>query len=272
MVVYMKSFKNHFSVIVSLFVLLCSFECVILINKIIKNYEKNLIDDYSIVIVSKKELDKDGLLKKYSNIKSVDEIDSSNIISKFNENNIVQNISFLKEAMPNFYNIKLNTFPTTSVANNLKKQLLGHDNIDKVEIFSKTYDKVYKVLQLLHIVVLFFTCIVCLISVLLIFKQLRIWIYEHEERVSIMTLFGAPFWTKSASLYKMVIIDSILAAFLANILFLFYSKSGYLQKLLLEINIDFPNFDIFKDGAILLLISFIFAIFSTTYTVIRAHK
>ena len=268
----MKSFKNHFSVILSLFVLLCGFEFIVLTNKIIKSYEENLIDDYSIIVVSKKAVDKEEMLEKFSIIKSIDELDSSGMIDKIKQTNITQNIASIKEKMPHFYTVKLKQFPTTMVTDNLKKQLLNYNNIDKVEIFSKTYDKIYKVLQLLRAVVLFFTCIVCFISILLIIMQLRIWIYEHQERINIMTLFGASFWTKSKALYKMAVIDSIIAAFFASALFLFCSKNEFLKRVLQEIDVGFPKFDIIQDGMILFAISFIFAIVSTTYTIKKARK
>lgn len=272
MVDFMKSFKNHFSVILSLFVLLCSFQCIVVVNKIIKEYEKNLIDDYSIIVVSKESLDKEELMKRFSIIKSIDDIDSSNIIKRFEKDIPNQNLATLQNVMPKFYSFKLNEFPTTSVSEELKRQLLRFNSIDKVEIFAKTYDKVYKVLKLLHAIVLFFTIIVCIISILLIFKQLRIWIYEHQERINIMTLFGAPFWTKSAVLYKMAIVDSIIAVFLSIGLFLYFSQNEYLQDIIKDIGASFPEFDIVVDGLTLLVISLVFAIVSTTYTVIKAHK
>ncbi|MFV0482332.1 MAG: cell division protein FtsX [Campylobacteraceae bacterium] len=265
----MKSFKNHFSVIFSLFVLLFSFEAVNIVNKVINNYEENLVDDYSIVVVSSKDLDTDALKRSVSLISSIEEIDSSNVISRLESNLPTQSIALLKTSMPKFYTVKLEKFPSSKMADDLKNSLLKYEDITKVELFSKTHDKIYKVLQLLHVMVIMLSFLIAIVSLLLIFKQMRIWIYEHQNRIDIMTLFGAPFLTKSAVLYKLAIIDSFLATLITLILFSFIHSYTPLLDLLSNINVTLSGYDFIERGIVLLGISLLFSIVTTTFVVMK---
>ena len=50
-----------------------------------------------------------------------------------------------------------------------------------------------------------------IIGFMLIIKQLEVWKLEHNERMYIMELFGAPFWFRGLALFKIAIIDSIIS-------------------------------------------------------------
>ncbi|MDR2635701.1 MAG: hypothetical protein LBC08_02600, partial [Campylobacteraceae bacterium] len=79
----MRLFRDHFSVVFSLFVLLCSLQFVVFINKIIKEYESYLVNDYSIVVSSRNALNKEELMRYKPIIKSIEEIDTATILERF---------------------------------------------------------------------------------------------------------------------------------------------------------------------------------------------
>lgn len=265
----MKSFRNHFSVVLSLFVLLVSLESIIIINKTITEYEKHLVDDYAIVVVATKELKKEDILNSFPAIKEIKILSSEVVLNRLKKDLSPQNISLLESSLPNFYTLKLTKFPTSATIDFLRKKLLSHEEITKVEIFSKTYDKVYKVLRILNVIATVFTFFISIISLLLILKQMKIWTYEHEERINIMGLFGAPFWTKSAVLYRLAIVDSFVATLATLAIFSFIKYSEIFNNIITSLQIDMPKFSLIQDGVFLLLVALGFALFSVSFVVSR---
>ncbi|MDR0580417.1 MAG: ABC transporter permease [Campylobacteraceae bacterium] len=268
----MKLFKTHFSVIFSLFTLLCSFQFIIYINQIIYNYEVYLADDYSIIVVSNEALDTDALLEQKPIIKSVTELDTSEVLSRLKNEVSLSNIELLQKSMPKFYTLKLDKFPSINVSNSLKKDLLKIGSITKVEIFAKTYNKIYYVLKLMNFIVFVFVVFAAIASLLLILKQTQIWTYEHQERIFVMNLFGASFWTKSAVLYKSAIVDSFVAVILTIAIFVLADKIVFVQNVFEELGISAPEFILHKNGAVLLAIALVVSIFSTTVAMSKVRR
>jgi cell division transport system permease protein len=52
-------------------------------------------------------------------------------------------IELLKQKLPNFYQIYLEIFPTSSELEEIKQTLLQNKNIKKVEVFYKNHNQVY---------------------------------------------------------------------------------------------------------------------------------
>ncbi|MDR2790596.1 MAG: hypothetical protein LBB59_06445 [Campylobacteraceae bacterium] len=268
----MKLFKNHFSVVFSLFVLLCSLQFVIFVNKVIKEYEKYLADDYSVIISASAAIDEKELIEYKPVIKSIEIIDLENTLSRFKDDVTLQHMEAIKESMPKFYTLKLDRFPSASIANSLKNDLLKYPSITKVEIFAKTYNKIYHMLKLLDFIVTVFAIFIVITSLLLIVKQMRIWTYEHQERMFVMNLFGASYWRKSAVLYKMAVTDSFLASFGAAVIFFLLDKAPTAANALRELNIAVPHFNIFMEGSILLGIALVISIVSTTLAMMKVKQ
>jgi cell division transport system permease protein len=260
----MKSLKNHLSVILSLFVLFFSVEFSLTLHKVIDNQSKKLISNYSIVIVSNKRLKLSDLQFKAKEINSLKAISSKNILDRLRNDMSSQNLALLKIALPYFYSIKLNILPSKERLIKIKKILKSQKEITKVEVFTKTYQNIFQIFQILQIVTYAFSAIIVVISILLLFKQIRIWILEHEEKIQIMGYFGATFWMKSTFLYKLVLIDSVLSSFLVLLVFIFLPKNIFIQDQLNSLDIILPQFDIIKDGSILFGVSLIFSMLIVT--------
>ncbi|MDR1460657.1 MAG: ABC transporter permease [Campylobacteraceae bacterium] len=268
----MKLFKTHFSVVFSLFVLLCSFQFILFINQIISAYEVYLADDYSIIVVSNEALDVETILKQKQIIKSMSELDTAEVLSRLKNDVSLSNIDLLQKSMPKFYTLKLSKFPNSSVSDSLKRDLLKIKSITKVEIFAKTYNKIYYVLRLMKFIVAIFVVFAALTSLLLVLKQMQIWTYEHQERIFVMNLFGASFWTKSAVLYKSAVADSFLAALLTIMTFVLINSLEFTQSIFKELGIDAPNFILYENGAVLLAISLIVSVVSTTVAMLKVKR
>jgi cell division transport system permease protein len=268
----MKLFKTHFSVVFSLFVLLCSFQFIIFVDKIITEYEGYLADDYSIVVVAGKALDKDEIIKEKPIIKSIEELNPDSILDRLKSDISLPNMELLQKAMPKFYTIKLDKFPSSSVANSLKNDLLKKPSITQVEVFAKTYNKIYYVLKLMNFIITIFVLCVAVTSLLLVEKQMQIWTYEHSERIYIMDLFGASLWKKSAPLYKSAMLDSLLAAFLSICVFVAISELPYMQNVFAQLGINAPKFLIYKEGAFLVGSALFIAIASATLAIFKVRR
>lgn len=268
----MKSLRNHLSVIFPLFVLLFSLQFSFMSNKIVEDYATKLTNDYSIVVVAPKTLSQAVVQSRVSGIKSIEEISSKRILDRLKGNISSNNISLLKIALPKFYSIKLKSFPDISEIERIKQKLLKSGLVTKVETFSKTHDKIYRMFELLKNIAFIFSIFIVIISVLLMFKQMKIWFLEHKERMSIMTLFGAPFWMKSAILYRLVIVDSFISTFFVGLSFFFIPKLEEVSTFAKTMDVIIPKFDLLKDSGTLLGISLIFSLLTVSIVLRKMNK
>lgn len=267
----MKSIKNHLGFILPLIALLFAVQFSSLGNEILKQYEELMSKDYNIVVVSNKELNLSQITASIKEIKSLNPINPDTIVSRLSNEISSKNLSLLKNALPNFYSIKLNEFASSVKLQNIRARLLNIDGVTQVETFLKTHDKIYKALMLSRYLSLAFVYIIASIGVLLMLKQVKIWLYEHTERIEIMTLFGAGFWLKSSILYKTAIIDSIIASIAVIASFYFAPELESIKSILLELDLNMPRIDIIKDGGNLLLWGLSISIVAVSL-VMKTHK
>ena len=106
---------------------------------------------------------------------------------------------------------------------------------------------------------------------MLISKQMRIWLYEHKERIEIMTLLGAPSWLKSGALYKTALFDSFIATVSVVVFYLILPDLQPIKDAVTELNINFPAIDVFYEGGVLLSVSLAISFFAV-YLVMRKAR
>lgn len=268
----MKSLKNHFSVIFPLIVLLFSLQFTFGLEKIVTNYEQKLTQDYSIIIVSSKKLDEETMKKDISDFKSLESMSTKSIIDRLKSDVSARNLSLLKVALPKFYSLKLTKFPDKKRLLAIQKRLKMYSHITKVEVFAKTHDKIYRIFVVAKSFAYILTIFIFIISLLLMLKQMRIWVLEHQERMDIMTLFGAPFWMQSASLYRLAIIDSIVATLIVAGLFYFIPDITFIQNITSELQIIAPKISILTEGVILFAVALFFALISVSLVMLKVKK
>lgn len=267
----MRSIKNHLGFILPLIALLFAVQFSILANNILTEYKNLMSKDYNIVIVSSKKINLSDIKSQVKEALVLDEISSDKIISKLNGEISSKNIDLLKNALPNFYSLKLDSFVDAKRLEGIRLNLLKIDGITQAETFLKTHDKIYKALELSRLLSLAFVAIIGAIGFLLILKQIRIWLYEHKERMQIMTLFGAGFLMKSGILYRTAIIDSIIASLFVVASFYFAPEFNSLKQILLELDLSMPKIDIISDGFSLLGYSLGISIISVSL-VMKTYK
>ena len=267
----MKSFRNHLSLVIALLSILFSLQIFTIVDRAIDAYKENLAQNYSLVVVAQKRLDIPSLLSANKLVQSVSELSPDGVIKKLNSGISKQNMELLKLTLPKFYKIKLKYYPSTSELDRLTKSLLKTQSIVKVETFSKTHDTTYKLLLLFKTVITVFAFSVVIVTVLLIFKELRIWQFKHNERMSIMGLFGAPVWLRSAVLFRLAIVDALIASLLAFIMFSYLSAMSWVTEQFSSIGINVVVFDKVYDSLIMLGVSIVVSMLLATFIVL-GHK
>ena len=260
----MKSISSHLSVILSVFVLLFCLQFASVINKVVDEYAEKITNDYSIVIVSSTEIKEDDLKKQISEVASLTEISSKKILDRLKNDMSSKNLALLQVALPKFYTIKLGVMPNQKNIQDIKAKLGAITTITRIETFAKTHEKIFKMFLILQTTAYVFTIFISIISILLIFKQVRIWVYEHNRRMSIMSLFGASFFMKSAMLYRMTIVDSLFSAILVSLFYFILPKISMLQSFATDLGITLPEFDLFYEGGYLIGGALLFSIVAVT--------
>jgi len=267
----MKSLKNHLSLVVALVGILFSVQVYFIVERAIDAYKQNLALNYSLVIVSSKSLAWDDISKRDKNFSALEELSAEGVIKKLNSDFSQKNIELLKLTLPKFYKLKLHSYPTPKEVEEIRENLKKIDSIMKVEAFSKTHDTTYKLLLLFRSVVSVFALSILLVTLLLIFKELRIWQFKHNERMSIMALFGAPLWLRSAVLFRLAIVDAFVATALGFVLFSYIASSDWVSKQFETIGIEIEMFRAVEDTFLMLGVS-VFVSMLLAIFIVLGHK
>ncbi len=267
----MKSIKNHLSLIIALLSILFSIQVFIIVDRSIDAYKEKLANNYSVVVVSQKRLTDKAIVSINEIISSVVELEPDGIIKRLNTNISSSNIELLKLTLPKFYKLKLKHFPTPDEIGALRKDLLKNKDIKKVEDFSHTHDTTYKLLLLFKGVISVFSISMFVVTILLIFKELKIWQFNHSERMNVMGLFGAPVWLRSAVLFRLSIVDAIIASILAFIVFTYIASNSWILQHFNDIGIEVLMFNPVNDFLLLLAIAIALSILLASWIVL-GHK
>ena len=267
----MKSIKNHLSLVVALLSILFSMQIFIVVERSIDAYKEKLASNYSVVIVSQKKLLDTEIKDINSLISKIDELSPDNVIERLDSKMDSKNREFLKLTLPKFYKLGLDHYPTPQEVSHLKEDLLKNKYVTKVEDFAHTHDTTYKLLLLFKGVVSVFAMSILIVTTLLIFKELRIWQFKHTERMSIMGLFGAPLWLRSAVLFRLSMVDAIIASALSFLLFFYAASSQWIKEQFDSIGISVVIFNLIDDFLLHLAVAITLSILLASFIVL-GHK
>jgi len=267
----MKSIKNHLSLVIALLGVLFSIQVFVIADRSIESYKEKLAESYSVIIVSKRKLAQQTILNINDIVSNSVELSPESVIKRLNSGMDKKNIELLKLTLPKFYKLNLKYYPTPKEISKLTSDLLANKNIIKVEDYSYTHNTTYKLLLLFKGVVLVFAVTIFVVTTLLIFKELRIWQFKHTERMSIMGLFGAPLWLRSAVLFRLAIVDAFVASALSFGIFVCLSSSDFILKQFENIGIEVVIFDPVNDFFVLFGIALMLSVLLASLIVL-GHK
>ena len=267
----MRSIKNHLSLIIALFSIVFTMQIYIVIDRTVVAYENDLNNNYSVVVVTKKKMDPKALVSLSSTITSAKEISTKEVLANMQSQMKQRHIDLLKLSLPHFYALHLNHYPAPSELQTLRKRLERSTEITRIEDFAKSHDTIYTLLLLYKSISILFAIGIFAVTSLLIIKEMRIWQFQHNERMSIMAMFGAPVWMRSAVLFRLAIVDAIIASILAIATFSYadFIKVGSDQ--LSSIGIDIQIFNLLNDGLLIVGLALSLSIILATLIVI-GHK
>ncbi|AZV46223.1 hypothetical protein C3L23_02725 [Nautilia sp. PV-1] len=261
----MNSLKSHFALILALVSILLSIFLFRLFNDILHQYQQNILNNYSIVVVSDKEI-------THLDIKDIGKIEKIDISRQLNYmKRKFKNINLDEIKMPYFYRLKLKTLPSPKKLSDIEDTLKSYPYIKRVLTYRSSQTKIYNLLMLLKITSNVFMVIIAVLGFLLIIKQLEVWRLEHNERMYIMELFGAPFWFRGAALFKIAFIDSIIALIFTVAIIFYMENSIYFQAVMRDLNIT-SGLDLQKEILILLIVSLSISFISSIVVVIGRKK
>lgn len=268
----MKSLKSHFSLIAALFTILFTVQVYKILDRSITTYEESLRANYSMVVISNTALDESFIKLKFDIIRSVEEISPEKVIQRLEKEMDKVSLGLLRASLPKFYKLSLEHYPQPEEVDMLSSQLSNLKSIKRVESFSQTHDQIYKLLLLYKGVTQVFAFAIFVITILLIAKEMRIWQFKHAERMNIMALFGAPVMLRSAVLFRLAIIDAIIAASLIIISFSLIATNGWADQYFEDINIQVNIFNYAKDSFLHFAIALSLSIFLASMLVITLKE
>lgn len=207
----MKYLRRHISLIFALVSMLCGFWLYDTIGKLTESYEAKLAKEYSIIAVSSDKITDDTFKRSSYLISSVEQIDAAPFFLQYSEDLSPEIYEQLKNSIPSFYRIRLYRYPSPDELTKVNAALKGLHGMLRVESFAKNQKTVSNTLEAFKNGVMVYSIIVLVFNVLLFAKFMEVWRYEHSSRMQIMAIFGAPMWMRSAVLFRMAFIDSIIA-------------------------------------------------------------
>ena len=235
----MKSIKTHIGVTISLLSLLMAIQFGFFVQRVMDSYEVVMKNEYSIVIAANRPLIINDV--NLTEVQRLEHIDSDSVLTRLKDKISKENLEKLKQNLPKFYNVKMAFFPSQNELNNIADKLKKIKGVTKVEIFAKAHDSIYKILILLKNIIAVFTFLIVILGVLLMIRQIKIWLLEHTRRIEVMELLGAPFFLKSAKLYQLSFLDAILATILCICFYVFMPHFAFYINTMATIGIEISS-------------------------------
>ena len=266
--------KKIFSFSLSLIIMLFTFTLYLSINKIVTKYEKSINEDYTIIIVTKQPLNKSKISSLDNvNIKSVEHIQRDEILNNLKKDLSKGSYTLLEKRLPYFYKLYLEEFPTSSMLNLIKKDLRTIKNIKSIETFSKDHDTTYSMLLLIKTLILFLFISIILFTFLIMLNHVKIWFFEHTERLDIIQLHGGSIFYAAKPIIKIAIYSSLFSSITVTLL-------SYLASQNISLLFDFEIIEVIKENMIqysILDIASIFIIsilvsFMTVFGILIKHR
>ncbi|MEA1920019.1 MAG: cell division protein FtsX [Campylobacterota bacterium] len=267
----MKSFKNHLSLITALFTILFTIQIFVAVDRSIDSYEKELSKNYSLIVISSRSIKETQFQAVHPIVLKSEQISVDDVLKRLTSDMKQKNIDLLKISLPKFYRIHLKNYPSPMQIKNLNTALKKLPSISKIESFSQSHDTLYNLLILIKYIVIILAVAVFIVTSLLILKEMRIWQFQHMERMNIMALFGAPVWLRSAVLFRLAIVDAIIASILVIGTFIALNQQEWIHEQLHSVNISIDLFLPLSDGFILLQVALAVSILLASM-IIMGHK
>lgn len=268
----MNTLKNHLSLVFALVTMLVAIQTVVSLQHIITDYEEKIAGEYSLIIVSKESLEIENVRLLSHMVASLESIDASKVVDEIKGDLTKKNEELLKASLPKFYRLRLIKYPSARELKRTVEDLKRNKSIVTVESFAKSQNDLYSVLLLNKSVLTIFSVLIFLIAALLVVRQMEVWRFRHSERMQIMAIFGAALWLRSAVLYRLAIIDSVVSTFIVSGIFYFLSSDSQTKAYLAGLGLGKVRFDFGEDAVILFCVALGISIASVMYVIVKSDE
>lgn len=225
--VFMRFLKQLFSFTLIILALLISFVIYSIVGKLQDAYLKKIANEYAMFIVSATPISPNNL-EKVAGIKivKVTNVSKTQIIDTYRSKISPNSLRLLEEKLPYFYEIYLEKFPTSNEIIKIKNEFFKSPNIKKVEAFSQNHDQITSLLSFSNNITQWLFYLILFLSILILINQIKIWFFEHNERLFIMHLHGASLLYSSFSVIKTAF---LLQFWQVRLLLRFYGELNKMQ-------------------------------------------
>jgi len=217
----MKFIKNHLMFILPLMAILLGVEFYLVFDRTTDSYEKGLKEGYSMLVVTHKPASLETFQGLNAHISSSEKIKRESIVSEIAKGVSKDASKEILSALPHFYSVRLDSYLGTDSLEQIKTDLEAHANVKSVETFGSSYSSSYRLFSFIKLSLKIFIVFMAVVSLFLIIKQMEIWKYAHKQRMQVMEIFGAPLMLRSGVLFKVAIMDAILATLFTSLFFLY---------------------------------------------------
>jgi len=205
--------KRFISFSIPLILMLYIFVIYLSITKIVTNYEQTINKDYSIVVVTSSPIVQSKIEELPSvDLKEITHLKRDKILKDIKDDLSEGSFSLLQKRLPYFYTISLKQFPTSSKLKKIKQELKSVSGVKSVETFSKDHNQVYSLLLLVKTIVSVLFCAILIFTFLVISNQVKIWFFEHKERLDIIKLHGGSVFYGAKPIIIIALSSSILSS------------------------------------------------------------
>jgi len=209
----MKFIKHHLSLIFPLVAILLGLEFFIVFDRTTDTFEKNLKDNYSMIVIAKQEMSIDDFKSWDDHVEQVREKKYDNLLEGMEMDESLQAV------LPFAYSIKLDKYLTLEELEEVKENLKKSGNLTSIESFQSSYQSKYELFSFIKLAFQTFIIFMSIIGFFLIVKQMEVWNFLHAERMKVMEIFGASLLLRSRVLINMALIDAIISAIITSVVF-----------------------------------------------------
>lgn len=257
----MKFIKHHLSLIFPLVAILLGLEFFIVFDRTTDTFEKNLKDNYSMIVITKQEMSIDDFKSWDDHVEQVREKKYDNLLEGMEMDESLQAV------LPFAYSIKLNKYLTLEELEEVKENLKKSGNLTSIESFQSSYQSEYELFSFVKLSFQTFIIFMSIIGFFLIVKQMEVWNFLHAERMKVMEIFGASLLLRSRVLINMALIDAIISAIITSLVF-YVVQNLWVRGSQIEILKDNVDLMFSYTDILILLFASVFVVMVAVYLVV----
>jgi cell division transport system permease protein len=220
-----------------LLAILLGVEFFLVFNRVTQDAEEKLRQSYSILVVSQKAMTSQDFRRIDRHITKATPLPKEQIAKEIARGMKNTPDREILAALPHFYTLHLDRYLSQEAVEKIRQRLLKVPGVKKVETFGENLRAKYNLFLFLKIILWSFVGLMGLVSVFLVLKQMEVWQMAHRERMQIMEIFGAPMLLRSGVLFRMGIVDALLATAITVGIFI-YLRYEYAPRSGIEILMD----------------------------------